>query len=85
MKVFLKSYYTRGTFRQVPTSFRLSFVGCVPIQIFAIFFSSLYFYTSDSFRPIPALFTHFTLHQLFLVYFTTRNIFLIPDDAVARN
>ena len=47
--------------------------------------SSLYFYTSDTFRPILALFTHFTLHQFFLVYITMRNIFLIPDDAVARN
>ena len=53
-------------------------------QIF-VFYSSLYFYTSDTFRPILALFTHFTLHQFFLVYITTRNIFLIPDDAVARN
>ena len=32
-------------------------------QIF-VFYSSLYFYTSDTFRPILALFTHFTLHQL---------------------
>ena len=53
-------------------------------QIF-VFYSSLYFYTSDTFRPIPALFTHFTLHHFFLVYITTRNIFLIPDDTVARN
>ena len=50
-----------------------------------VFYSSLYFYTSDTFRPILALFTHFTLHQFFLVYITMRNIFLIPDDAVARN
>ena len=42
----------------------------------------LYFYTFDTFRPILAFFTHFTLHQFFLVYITTRNIFLIP---VARN
>ena len=53
-------------------------------QIF-VFYLNLYFYTSDTFRPILALFTHFTLHQFFLVYITTRNIFLIPDDAVARN
>ena len=46
------------------------------------FYSSLYFYTFDTFRPILAFFTHFTLHQFFLVYITTRNIFLIP---VARN
>ena len=39
------------------------------------------FYT---FRPILALFTHFTLHQ-FLTYITTRNIFLIPDEAVPLN
>ena len=36
--------------------------------------SSLYFYTSDIFRPILALFTH--LHQFFLMYITTR-IFLL--------
>ena len=55
-------------------------------QIF-VFYSSLYFYTSDTytFRPILALFTHFTLHKLFLTYITTRNIFLIPNDAVAQN
>ena len=53
-------------------------------QIF-VFYSNLHFYTSDTFRPILALFTHFTLHQFFLVYITTRNTFLIPDDAVARN
>ena len=50
-------------------------------QIF-VFYSNLYFHTSDTFRPILVLFTHFTLHQFFLVYITTRNIFLIP---VARN
>ena len=43
------------------------------------------FYTSDTFRPILGLFTHFTVHQFFLTYITTRNIFLIPNDAVARN
>ena len=53
-------------------------------QIF-VFYSNLYFYTSDTFRPILALFTHFTLHQFVLMYITTRNITLIPDDAVARN
>ena len=42
-------------------------------QIF-VFHSSLYFYTSDIFRPILALFTH--LHQFFLMYITTR-IFLL--------
>ena len=52
--------------------------------IFA-FYSSLYFYTSDTFRPILALLTHFTLHQFFPIYITTRNIFLIPDDTVAQN
>ena len=47
---------------------------------------SLYFiYTSDTFRPILTLFTHFTLHQFFVMCVTTRNIFLIPNDAVARN
>ena len=52
-------------------------------QIF-VFYSNLYFYTSDTFRPILALFTHFTLHQFFLMYITPRTI-LIPADAVARN
>ena len=52
-----------------------------------VFYSSLYFYTSDTFCPILALFTHFTLHQFFLTHITMRNIltFLIPDDAVARD
>ena len=54
-----------------------------------VFYLSLYFYTSDrtsdKFRPIFALFTHFTLYQFFLIYITTRNIFLIPDVAVAQN
>ena len=53
-------------------------------QIF-VFYSSLYFYTSDTFRPILALFTHFTGHQFFLMHITTGNIFLIPGDAVSRN
>ena len=51
------------------------------------------FCTFDTFRPILALFTHFTLHQfllmsILLMYITTRNIFLNPDDVafiVARN
>ena len=46
-------------------------------QIF-VFYSNLYFCTSDTFRPILALFTRFTLHQLFPMYVTTRNIFLTP-------
>ena len=53
-------------------------------QIF-VFYSNLYFYTSNTFRPFLALFTHFTLQQFFLMQITTRNIFLIPDDAVAEN
>ena len=35
------------------------------------------FYTSDTFRPILALLTYFTSHQLLLMYITTRYIFLI--------
>ena len=54
-------------------------------QIFVFYSSLIYFYTSDTFHPIVALFTHFTLQQFFLVYISTRNIFPIPDDAVARN
>ena len=49
---------------------------------------SLYFiqvYTSDTFRSNLVLLTHFTLHQFFPMYITTRNIFLIPDDTIARN
>ena len=43
---------------------------------------AVYLYASDTFRPILALFTHFALHQFFHMYITTRNIFLIPDNAV---
>ena len=50
-----------------------------------VFYSRLYFYTSDTFRSILSLFIHSTLHQFFLMYITTRNIFLISDNAVARN
>ena len=46
-------------------------------QIF-VFYLSPYFYTSDTFRPILALFTQFTPHQFFLMYITTRNFFLSP-------
>ena len=42
-----------------------------------VFHSSSYFYTSDTFRPILALFTHSALHQFFHMYITMRNIFLI--------
>ena len=49
-----------------------------------ILFKFIIFYTSDTFRPILALFTHFVLLQLFLMYITTRNIFPIPGDAVDR-
>ena len=31
-----------------------------------VFYSSLYFYTSDTFRPILALFTHFTYANFFI-------------------
>ena len=37
----------------------------------------IFIYTSDTFRPILALFTQFTLHQFFLMYITTRNIFFL--------
>ena len=51
-----------------------------------VFYSSLYFYTSNTFRPILARFSHILLYTIFyLMYITTRNIFLIPDDAVAWN
>ena len=58
-----------------------------PVTLAQIFvsYSSLYFCTSDTFRPILALFTHFTLHQFFLTFIITGNIFLIPNDAVAQN
>ena len=49
--------------------------------IFA-FHSSLYFYTSDTFHAILALFIHFTLHQFFLIYIATavaRNVSIIFD------
>ena len=50
-----------------------------------VFYLSLYSYTSDTFRPFLALLTHFTLHQFFPMYITTRNIFLIPNDTFAWN
>ena len=54
-------------------------------QIF-VFYSSLYFYTSNTFCPILARFSHILVYtNFFLMYITTQNIFLIPDDAVARN
>ena len=44
------------------------------------------FYTSNTFRPILARFSHILLYTIFyLMYITSRNIFLIPDDAVAWN
>ena len=45
-------------------------------QIF-VFYSNLYFYTSDTFRPILALFTHFTLHQFFFWCILPREIFFL--------
>ena len=46
----------------------------------------LYFYTSNTFRPILARFSHILVYtNFFLMYITTQNIFLIPDDAVPRN
>ena len=54
-------------------------------QIF-VFYSSLQFYTSNIFRPILARFSHILPYTNFsLMYITTQNIFLIPDDAFARN
>ena len=54
--------------------------------IHIVFYSSLYFYTSNTFRAILAPFSHILLYtNFFLVYITMRNIFLIPDNAVARN
>ena len=51
-----------------------------------VFYSSLFFYTSNTFRPILARFSHILLYTIFyLMYITSRNIFLIPDDAVAWN
>ena len=53
-------------------------------QIF-VFYSSLYFYTSNTFRPILARFSHILVYtNFFFMYITTQNIF-IPDVAVARN
>ena len=54
--------------------------------IHIVFYSSLYFYTSNTFRAILAPFSHILLYtNFFRVYITMRNIFLIPDDAIARN
>ena len=51
---------------------------------------SLYFIQIDIFIPLthsaPFLrFSHILLYTNFFTFVTTRNIFLIPDDAVARN
>ena len=44
------------------------------------------FYTSNTFRPILARFSHILVYtNFFLMYITSQNIFLIPDDSVARN
>ena len=52
----------------------------------SVFYSSLYFYTSNTFRPILARFSHILVYtNFFLMCFSTQNMFLIPDDAVARN
>ena len=53
-------------------------------QIF-VFYSNLYFCTSDTFRPILALFTRFTLHHFFSGVYYHAKYFSYPDDAVARN
>ena len=52
-----------------------------------VFYSSLYFYTSNTFSPILARFSHILVYTIFFFfkYITTQNIFLIPDDAVAGN
>ena len=51
-----------------------------------VFYSSLYFCTSNTFSPILARFSHILVYtNFFFMYITTQNIFLIPDDAVARN
>ena len=51
-----------------------------------VFYPSLYFYTSNTFRPILARFSHILVYTNFsLMHITTQNIFLIPDDAVAGN
>ena len=52
----------------------------------SVFYSSLYFYTSNTFRPILERSSHILVYtNCFLMYINTQNIFLIPDDAVARN
>ena len=55
------------------------------LKIF-VYYSSLYFYTSYTFRPILARFSYILVYtNFFLTYITTQNIFPIPADAVARN
>ena len=57
---------------------------CFEDYHFIAFYLSLYFYASDTFRPILSLLTHFALHQFFHMYITMRNIFVIPDDDADR-
>ena len=72
--------------------FRLSLCllrGSCPVTLahyISVFYSTLYFYTSNTFRPILVRFSHILGYtNCFLMYITTQNIFLIHDDAVARN
>ena len=50
-----------------------------------VFCSSLYFYTSNTFRPILARFSQILVYTNFFLMYTKQNIFLIPDDAVTQN
>ena len=61
-------------------------LSCDTPHYISVFYSSLYFYTSNTFPPILERSSHILVYtNCFLMYITTQNIFLIPDDAVARN
>ena len=50
----------------------------------SLYFIKFIFYYLWYIPPHSCAFHRFTLHQFFLMYITTRNIILIPDDAVVR-
>ena len=67
--------FVLNTIIQNHYAFRETLCPVTPAHQIFVLYSSLYFYTSDKFRPIPALFTHFALHQFFHMYISKRNIF----------
>ena len=70
LKNIIKNYF----------AFRETLMSCATRSF--LFYSSLYFYTFDTSRPILVLFTHFAYTNFSHMYITMQNIFLFSDDAV---